>query len=99
MKAVVQAMWLLTTAIGSLIVIVVVESFHFSTPAVAFFSYAGVLGIVVLLFIYVSLKYEYVADLPDDERIPIVSAKKVGKHEVKYYYYIFCFIFIHVPVF
>ncbi|EGD75491.1 oligopeptide transporter [Salpingoeca rosetta] len=59
MKAVVQAAWQLTVAIGSLIVIIVAESSFFSRQRDEFFFFAGVMGVVCLIFVYIAQSYRY----------------------------------------
>lgn len=57
MKAVMQTVWLMTTAIGSLIVILVAESTLFPKQSDEFFAFAGLLGIVLLFFVYLARSY------------------------------------------
>eukprot|EP00043_Microstomoeca_roanoka_P000930 m.30035 g.30035 ORF g.30035 m.30035 type:complete len:766 (-) comp10570_c0_seq1:216-2513(-) len=59
MKAVVQAGWLLTVTIGSLIVIIVAESSFFDAQRDEFFFFAAMMGAVCLLFIYLAKSYRY----------------------------------------
>eukprot|EP00051_Salpingoeca_urceolata_P016079 m.212030 g.212030 ORF g.212030 m.212030 type:complete len:755 (+) comp18583_c0_seq4:2147-4411(+) len=59
MKAVVQAAWLLTTACGSLVVIIVAESSLFSKQSDEFFAYAGILGALVPVFTVMAWTFKY----------------------------------------
>merc|ERR1712019_249301 len=58
MKSVVQAAWLLTTAFGNIIVIIVAESRAFNDQASEFFMFAGLM--VVDMFIFMFLAWRYV---------------------------------------
>lgn len=66
MKAVVQAGWLITVTIGSLIVIVVAESSFFNQRD-EFFFFAGMMGVVCLLFIYIATTYKYLNPIYRDK--------------------------------
>jgi hypothetical protein len=62
MKAVAQSLWLLTTTVGSLIVIIVAESRIFDEQRDEFFFFAGAMGVVCLVFAYMAYHYRYLAD-------------------------------------
>eukprot|EP00053_Salpingoeca_punica_P014126 m.128236 g.128236 ORF g.128236 m.128236 type:complete len:728 (+) comp16387_c0_seq2:109-2292(+) len=59
MKAVMQAIWLLTTAVGSIIVIIVAEADPFSKQSTEFFAYSGFMGVVFLIFAFLASRYRY----------------------------------------
>jgi hypothetical protein len=46
---------------ASLVVIIVAESFEFSSQSTAFFAFGGMLGVVLILFVYIARRYKYVA--------------------------------------
>ena len=54
MKSVVQAAWLLTIAVGDLIVICVAEAKLFSEQASEFFMFAGLMLIDTIIFIFLA---------------------------------------------
>lgn len=59
MKAILQAAWLMTTAFGSLIVIIVAESKFFDSQATEFFFFSGLLGGVTAIFTVMTMFYQY----------------------------------------
>ena len=54
MKSVVQAAWLLTIAVGDLIVICVAEAKLFSEQASEFFMFAGLMLVDTIIFIFLA---------------------------------------------
>ena len=60
MKSCLQAAWLLTVAFGNLIVVIEAEARLFTNQALEFFFFAGMLGVVTLLFMVMSCLYKYV---------------------------------------
>jgi solute carrier family 15 oligopeptide transporter 1 len=62
MKSVVMAGWLLTTAIGNVIVAVVAEVEIFGDQAVEFFFYAGLMAAFLVVFLFFVRTYSYVED-------------------------------------
>ncbi|XP_066249841.1 peptide transporter family 1 isoform X2 [Euwallacea similis] len=62
MKSVLQACWLLTTAFGNLL-IVVIESFDlFELQSNDFFLYTGLMVVDVFLLMWLTIRYKYVTD-------------------------------------
>ncbi|WKY16620.1 hypothetical protein Q1695_001340 [Nippostrongylus brasiliensis] len=60
MKALVQALWLLTTAIGDSIIVLITALNLFSNMATEFFAYAGAMCVVIVVFALMSIfYYEY----------------------------------------
>ncbi|KAJ1353042.1 Peptide transporter 1 [Parelaphostrongylus tenuis] len=60
MKALVQALWLLTTAIGDSIIVLITAFDLFSDMATEFFAYAGAMCAVIFVFALMSIfYYEY----------------------------------------
>lgn len=59
MKSVIQALWLLTTAFGNLIVIIVGE-IKLGTQAVEFFVFAGLMIVATCVFMILAKRYKYV---------------------------------------
>lgn len=60
MKSVLQAIWLLTVAFGNVIDILISGTKLIKEPEVEFFTYAGLMGIVMIFFIGLAWKYKYV---------------------------------------
>eukprot|EP00040_Diaphanoeca_grandis_P019658 m.103956 g.103956 ORF g.103956 m.103956 type:complete len:789 (+) comp27537_c1_seq1:353-2719(+) len=67
MKAILQAGWLLTVAIGSLIVIIIAESKLFEDQAMEFAFFAALLGAVSILFVVMTRFYNYVDPKQEDD--------------------------------
>ncbi|KAI9144610.1 POT family-domain-containing protein [Paraphysoderma sedebokerense] len=65
MKSVCQAAWLLTTAIGNVLVIVIAES-HFFNPMPEFVFFAGLIFVALAVFLYLSWGWRYVEDTEED---------------------------------
>ncbi|CAI4228313.1 unnamed protein product [Auanema sp. JU1783] len=70
MKALVQALWLLTTAIGDSIIVLITALNLFTNMATQFFVYAAVMAIVIVIFALLSIfyyEYNYYTKGEDDE--------------------------------
>uniref|UniRef100_A0A8R1E0N7 Oligopeptide transporter 1 n=1 Tax=Caenorhabditis japonica TaxID=281687 RepID=A0A8R1E0N7_CAEJA len=71
MKALVQALWLLTTAFGDTIIVIITILNLFENMAVEFFVYAGAMFVVIAVFALLSIFYYsynyYTTDEVDDE--------------------------------
>jgi len=63
MKSVVQAAWLMTTAVGHVIVIIVAESKLFDDQASEFFMFAALMAVDVLIFMFLAWRF-----VPRDQR-------------------------------
>ncbi|XP_068698069.1 solute carrier family 15 member 2-like [Montipora foliosa] len=63
MKSCLQAAWLMTVAFGNLIVVIEAESHIFTNQTTEFFFFAAMLFVVMLVFMVMSIFYQYV-DLP-----------------------------------
>ena len=63
MKSCLQAAWLMTVAFGNLIVVIEAESHIFTNQTTEFFFFAAMLFVVMLIFMVMSIFYQYV-DLP-----------------------------------
>lgn len=59
MKSVLQAFWLLTMAIGNMLVAVITEIKIFDSQAYEFFLFAVLMGIDICFFIVLAMKYKY----------------------------------------
>eukprot|EP00039_Didymoeca_costata_P012965 m.190013 g.190013 ORF g.190013 m.190013 type:complete len:726 (+) comp15635_c0_seq3:18-2195(+) len=59
MKSILQAGWLMTVAVGSLVVIIVAESRIFENAANEFFFFAGLMYFVTGVFFIMSRRYKY----------------------------------------
>ena len=77
MKAVVQAFWLMTIAVGNLIDIFVIAA-KFPTQAMEFFVFAGLLFVDLLLFMYLSYRYKRPAELAVEEG-PLIAEQQLEK--------------------
>ncbi|PSN44089.1 Peptide transporter family 1 [Blattella germanica] len=60
MKSVLQAAWLLTVAIGNLVVVIVAEAKIFDSQAYEFFLFAGLMVVDMGIFAFMAMKYKYV---------------------------------------
>lgn len=60
MKSCVQAAWLMTVAIGNLIIVVIAEARFFASQAAEFFLFAALMGVVILLFTIMAYFYNYI---------------------------------------
>lgn len=63
MKSVLQACWLLTTAFGNLIVVIVEAAEPFEEQSNNFFLYAGMLFVDMIVFAFMAMRYKYVAPI------------------------------------
>jgi dipeptide/tripeptide permease len=66
MKSCLQAAWLITVAIGNLIVVMEAESHIIDSLSTEFFFFAAMLGVVMVVFSVMSLFYEYVQPRKQD---------------------------------
>lgn len=69
MKSVLQASWLLTVAVGNLIVAMVAESRIFKSQADEFFLFAGLMLVDMAIFIWLTVYYEYSEPNHEDEEL------------------------------
>ncbi len=82
MKAVVQALYLLTTAVGNLIDLVLIAALIdvFSSQAYEFFLFAGLMLVDMAILTYMACRYEYVDFTSgfhyDDDGMPAVEREK-----------------------
>ncbi|XP_071941747.1 solute carrier family 15 member 1-like [Antedon mediterranea] len=60
MKSCVQAAWLMTVGFGNLVVVIVAESRIVDSQAIEFFIFAGLTGVILLIFIAMALRYTYI---------------------------------------
>ncbi|CAJ0609747.1 unnamed protein product [Cylicocyclus nassatus] len=85
MKALVQAMWLLTTAVGDSIIVLITALNLFNNMATEFFAYAGAMCIVIIIFALMSIFY-YDYNYYTKEKKPIYEPDDdyiTSKHDVK----------------
>ena len=66
MKSCLQAAWLITVAVGNLIVVIEAESRIIHNLATEFFFFAAMLGVVMVVFSVMSLFYRYVESTKED---------------------------------
>ncbi|XP_064091461.1 solute carrier family 15 member 2-like isoform X2 [Macrobrachium nipponense] len=86
MKSVLQAAWLLTTAFGNLIVVVVAEAKFVKRQSMEFFLFAGLMFVDMVIFAALAFNYKYVDEVKeertntntraDDDRPPVAAAGK-----------------------
>lgn len=67
MKSVLQACWLLTTAFGNLIVVIIESAEPFHDRSKTFFLYAGIMLADMIIFSLMAMRYEYVKKEDSDE--------------------------------
>ncbi|EPB68232.1 hypothetical protein ANCCEY_12681 [Ancylostoma ceylanicum] len=100
MKALVQALWLLTTAIGDSIIVLITALNLFSNMATEFFAYAGAMCAVIIIFALMSIFYyeynyytqekkpEFAPDDEDEEHVPNNDVKmrafSIDPHDGEY---------------
>lgn len=73
MKSVVQAAWLITVAVGNLIVVIVAKARFFNTASAESFMYCGLMGLDMLIFAIVAYFYKYITP---GSRNPAVEDEK-----------------------
>uniref|UniRef100_A0A0N4ZC98 Oligopeptide transporter 1 n=1 Tax=Parastrongyloides trichosuri TaxID=131310 RepID=A0A0N4ZC98_PARTI len=73
MKALVQAMWLLTTAIGDTIIVIVAAANIFDDMAVEFMAYGGLMLVVIIVFALMSQFYYEYKNYGEEENSSIKS--------------------------
>ncbi|KAK5642904.1 hypothetical protein RI129_009071 [Pyrocoelia pectoralis] len=67
MKSVLQACWLLTTAFGNLLVVIIESAEPFHEQSKTFFLYAGIMLADMIVFSLMAMRYEYVKKEGSDE--------------------------------
>ncbi|GJQ78756.1 hypothetical protein Trydic_g2790 [Trypoxylus dichotomus] len=67
MKSVLQACWLLTTAFGNLLVIIIELIQSFEQESSKFFLYCGVMVLDMIIFAFMAMRYKYVDPHRDDQ--------------------------------
>ncbi|XP_030766028.1 peptide transporter family 1-like [Sitophilus oryzae] len=67
MKAVLQAAFLLTTACGNLIIVLIASAKIFEDQSKDFFLYAGLMVVDMLLFMLLAIRYKYVQNKDSSE--------------------------------
>nr|XP_023020022.1 peptide transporter family 1-like [Leptinotarsa decemlineata] len=60
MKSLMQACWLLTTAFGNLIIVIIESAKIFDKQSNDFFLYTGLMVVDIILFAFLAMKYKYV---------------------------------------
>ncbi|XP_048237757.1 solute carrier family 15 member 1-like isoform X1 [Haliotis rufescens] len=92
LKSVVQAAWLLTTAVGDLVVVIVAEVQLLPSQTAEFFLFAALMGVATIIFSIMTLFYKYLyvtssasgsdtdeAGLVDEDKEEIPLKDKDGK--------------------
>jgi len=85
MKSVIQALYLMTTAVGNLITMVIVEIFSEIglEQFVEFFTFAGLMTAFSLILMWLAIRYEYVYYTEGDERCvenPVYQSEESQKN-------------------
>ncbi|EEC18133.1 oligopeptide transporter, putative, partial [Ixodes scapularis] len=78
MKSVVQAAWLITVAVGNLIVVIVAKARFFNNASAESFMYCGLMGLDMLIFAIVAYFYKYITP---GSRNPAVEDEKHSSRE------------------
>uniref|UniRef100_A0A1I7TXQ6 Oligopeptide transporter 1 n=1 Tax=Caenorhabditis tropicalis TaxID=1561998 RepID=A0A1I7TXQ6_9PELO len=79
MKALVQALWLLTTAIGDMIIVIITLLNLFNNMATMFFVYAAAMFLVITVFALLSIfyyEYHYYTTNKDDDEMEFQSDRR-----------------------
>lgn len=84
MKSVLQACWLLTVAIGNVIVVIIAELALFDSQASEFFLFAGLMFADMLLFMFMAYRYKPNNPMAGTEAAPLTKEEEADpKHEIK----------------
>ncbi|XP_066154994.1 peptide transporter family 1-like isoform X2 [Euwallacea fornicatus] len=80
MKSVLQACWLLTTAFGNLLIVIIESLKLFELQSNEFFLYTGLMVVDIFLLMFLAYRYEYVKDedssfVQEDEDAGFVDKK------------------------
>lgn len=67
MKSVLQAAWLLTVAVGNLIVVIIAEAKFFNRQSLEFFLFAGLMFVDMIIFAVLASRYTYVDEIQESE--------------------------------
>uniref|UniRef100_F7BBU0 Solute carrier family 15 member 1 n=2 Tax=Ornithorhynchus anatinus TaxID=9258 RepID=F7BBU0_ORNAN len=78
MKSVLQAGWLLTVAVGNIIVLIVAGAGQFSEQWVEYFLFAGLLLVVCVIFAIMAYYYQYVNPAEIEAQFDEDEKKKTG---------------------
>nr|AAC39119.1 low-affinity peptide transporter [Caenorhabditis elegans] len=87
MKALVQALWLLTTAAGDSIIVVITILNLFENMAVEFFVYAAAMFVVIAIFALLSIfyyTYNYYTTDEEDGEIGVDDEEEIEDHNPRY---------------
>jgi len=67
MRSVLMAIWYLTNAFGNLIIIIIAEAKFFDKQSYEFFLFAGLMFVVMAIFVFLAVRYEYVDVAAEEE--------------------------------
>ncbi|XP_049267960.1 solute carrier family 15 member 1-like [Rhipicephalus sanguineus] len=73
MKSVLQAAWLLTVAVGNLIVVIIAEARFFTVASSESFMYSGLMTLDMVVFGVMACFYKYIEPGSACEKMPPVS--------------------------
>ncbi|XP_013189412.1 peptide transporter family 1 isoform X1 [Amyelois transitella] len=80
MKSVLQSVWLLTVAVGNLIVVLIVEGNFLDAQWKEFFLFAGLMLVDMLIFAALAFRYRYVEIKSSTEELPVEEIRLPEKH-------------------
>ncbi|XP_053624000.1 peptide transporter family 1-like isoform X2 [Plodia interpunctella] len=83
MKSVLQSVWLLTVAVGNLIVVLIVEGNFLDAQWKEFFLFAGLMLVDMLIFATLALRYRYVDVRSSVEELPVEEIRLPEKNAQK----------------
>ena len=85
MKSVLQACWLLTVAIGNVIVVIIAELALFDSQASEFFLFAGLMFVDMLVFMWLAYRYKPNNPMLQAETEPLTDSNEAidPKNEIK----------------
>ncbi|XP_055598577.1 peptide transporter family 1-like [Uranotaenia lowii] len=81
MKSVIQAFWLLTVAIGNMLVVFIAEAKFVESQSVEFFLFAGLMFLDMALFMVLAMRYKY-AETDNDIESGDNNVKKTNHNEL-----------------
>ncbi|XP_066285443.1 solute carrier family 15 member 1-like isoform X2 [Branchiostoma lanceolatum] len=85
MKSVMQAIWLLSSGFGNLITFTVADLRLFASRSSEFFFFAGLMGVVDIIFIILAVRYKYVTPRSGkDDELALVAGTAINARDDEY---------------
>ncbi|CAH1277373.1 SLC15A2 [Branchiostoma lanceolatum] len=82
MKSVMQAIWLLSSGFGNLITFTVADLRLFASRSSEFFFFAGLMGVVDIIFIILAVRYKYVTPRSGrDDELALVAGTAINARD------------------